>query len=376
MKILILNPMLYTADRYPVPKVKSIKDCMIYSLCLAFQSLGHTITLVAAEDYRPESPEDYDFDIVFMKTGFKKILPIAFPYLPHLHAYIKKEGRTFDLIITSEVFALHSLLAVILCKKNTLVWQELNGHNRMFHKIPSKIWYNTMGRLFFKRILIIPRSEPAYHFIRQFCHIVSPVPVDHGINLEKFIFRKEKEKQFIVVAQLIKRKNIEYIIRQFLGFIQKYPHENYRLLIAGRGPEEDHLKVLVKELNIESVVYFTGFLSHHELNKQVSQSIASLIATKKDLNMVSIPESIVSGTPILSNTIPALSSYIVNNCLGICKDNWGIEELELMVENQQKFSSNCIQKRDDLSSENSAKEMIEAYQKYIDNTCNHNQYVL
>ena len=30
MKILILNPILYTADNNTIPKVKSIKDTMIY----------------------------------------------------------------------------------------------------------------------------------------------------------------------------------------------------------------------------------------------------------------------------------------------------------------------------------------------------------
>ena len=366
MKILILNPILYTTESYPIPKVKSIKDCMIYSLGLAFWSLGHTVTLIAAKDYQPELHEDYDFNIIFMKKEFKNLLPATFPVLPQLPAYLKKEGKSFDLIISSEVLAFHSLVSVIFCKKNTLVWQELNIHNRIFHKIPSKVWYNTIGRLFFRNTFIIPRSESAYHFIRQFCHTVSPIPVDHGVNLKKFVFHEKKEKQFIVAAQLIKRKNIDYIVWQFSAFVQKYPQEKYKLIIAGRGPEEEYLKFLVKELNIESAVHFMGFLTHEELNKQISQSIAFLIATEKDLNMVSIPESIVSGTPILSNTIPALSSFIVKNGLGICKDHWGIKELEIMIEDQQKFIINCIQKRDDLSSENSAKKMIDAYLQFND----------
>ena len=363
MKILVINPMLYSADTYPVRKVKSIKDCMIYSLCLAYKSLGHEVTLIAADDYQPEPVENFEFNIIFMKARLKKIFPISFPFLAQLPFYLIKEGRTFDLIVTGEVITVNSLFPVILCKKNTVVWQELNCHNRKFHKIPSKIWYNTIARIFFKNILIIPRSESAYHFIRQFCRVVSPIPVDHGVNLEKFTYSDKKEKQFIVVARLIKLKNIEYIINKFSLFIQKYPNENYRLLIAGSGPEEEYLKTLVRELNIEFAVIFMGYLNHSELNKHISKSIASLIATERDLNMVSIPESIVSGAPILSNTLPALSSYIVKNCLGICKDDWGVEEMELMIEKQQEFTTNCIQKRDDLSSINSAKKIIDIYFK-------------
>jgi 1,2-diacylglycerol 3-alpha-glucosyltransferase len=339
---------------------------MIYSFGLAFQSLGHTVTLVAADDYQPETVEQYDFNIIFMQTGLKKLFhPSIFPFLPHLPSFLRKEGKQFDLIISSEVFTTASLFSVLFCNKNTLIWQELNVHNRMFHQIPSKLWYNIIGKLFFRNTLIIPRSESAGNFISRFCNNVSPIPVDHGVNLKKYIFSDKKENQFIVAAQLIKRKNVDYIIHQFAGFVETHPHKNYQLAIAGRGTEEENLKKLVQKLSLENSVHFLGFLNHRELNEQIARSIAFLIATKKDLNMVSIPESIVSGTPILSNTVPALSLYIIKNRLGICKDNWGINELESMITNQEEFVRNCISKRTDLSSEYAALKMIGLFQNNL-----------
>lgn len=44
--------------------------------------------------------------------------------------------------------------------------------------------------------------------------------------------------------------------------------------------------------------------------------------------MVSIPEAIVSGTPILTNTQPASVEYIRANGLGIVKDNWDEYDLK------------------------------------------------
>ena len=35
-KILIINPILYTAETNRIPKVSSIKDTMIYALCMGF----------------------------------------------------------------------------------------------------------------------------------------------------------------------------------------------------------------------------------------------------------------------------------------------------------------------------------------------------
>lgn len=52
-KILIINPILYTAETNRIPKVSSIKDTMIYALCMGFVHGGHKVTLIAAQDYRP-----------------------------------------------------------------------------------------------------------------------------------------------------------------------------------------------------------------------------------------------------------------------------------------------------------------------------------
>ena len=53
MKVLIVNPILYTSEKSPVKKVQSIKDTMIYNLCLAFKKQNHEVTLVAADYFKP-----------------------------------------------------------------------------------------------------------------------------------------------------------------------------------------------------------------------------------------------------------------------------------------------------------------------------------
>ena len=45
-RILVINPILYTAETNRIPKVKSIRDTMIYTFCLGFLKLGHQVTLL------------------------------------------------------------------------------------------------------------------------------------------------------------------------------------------------------------------------------------------------------------------------------------------------------------------------------------------
>ena len=39
-KVLVINPILYTAETNRIPRVDSIKDTMIYTMCLGFCAPG------------------------------------------------------------------------------------------------------------------------------------------------------------------------------------------------------------------------------------------------------------------------------------------------------------------------------------------------
>ena len=362
MKILILNSLLRTVEKKVIPSVDSIKDCMIYNLCLGFKHLGHEVTLIATEEFRPSKTEEYDFEVIFQKTSLKKLFRVEMlPLQLGLIKYLSKNKKNFDLIISSEVFAMPSLFAAMISPRNTIIWHEVNVFPKIYKKIPAKIWYHVIARLFFQKSLIVPRSIDAGNFIKRFTKHVSDTIVEHGVNLDNFVCSHEKKNQFIVVSQLVPRKNIESIVEKFHDFIHKYNRPDFKLLLVGRGSSEDSLREQIKSLNLEDNVELTGFKSHAEVGVLMSQSAAMLINTRQDLNMVSIPEAIVSGTPVITNTIPTTAPYINENELGIAKDDWDADDLHYFLENKEKFIDSCIQQRDKLSIEHSAQLLIDNY---------------
>lgn len=366
MKVLVINSILYTADNGIIPTVESIKDTMIYNMCLGFKSLGHNIILATSEDYKPTKNEEYDFPVIFFKSNYKKICkPAMLPYSSELKKYIKQNNKNYDLVISSEVFQFQSLFVARICPNKTIIWQELTEHQNKFHKIPSKIWHNIIAKLCMKNILVVvPRSHQAYNFISQYMPSVSHTIIDHGINVDKFKFSTNKKRQIISSSQLIHRKNVDGIIKIFNKFHQLNGYEDIKLIIAGRGEEEHNLKKLVKDLNLQDSIEFVGFLSQTELNEYIRNSYAFLVNTRKDLNMVSIPESIVSGTPILTNRQPASADYIEKNNLGIVKDNWNENDIKDIIDNNKKYVDNCINYRSKLTSINTAQQFIEIFKSY------------
>lgn len=364
MNILVINPILYTCEGWNIPRVKSIKDTMIYNMCRGFKSLGHKVTLCAAREFMPTDKEEYEFDVVWHKSSCKHLLPPPIPFSRELWGYLKRNNNQYDLIITSELFSFPSLFASLLCPEKTLVWHELALHQRKFNRLPSKIWYNLIARWWQQKPLVVGRSKYARNFVRKYHGFAAEECVEHGINLERFKIETEKDDSFVVVSQLIERKNIPSIIRKFKKLTDRKEYHKYILYIIGRGPLESALKELVEELGCSERIVFTGFMGHEEMQTYIGKAKALLIDTKQDNNMVSIPETIACGTPVVTNRIPTNAYMIEEFGLGIVKDDWTDENLIEIINNSEAFTKHCIDYHEKLGSEYAAKSLIDLYMKY------------
>ncbi len=356
MKIVLVNPIIYTSETSNIKKVKSIKDSMIYNLCLEFKRQGHEPVLIAAKEYEPISDEKYDFEVVYLDTKLKRIFkPNCLPYLKGLKKYLK--SIEFDFIISSEVFSMNSLLVSRKFKNKTIIWHELAKHNNILKKMPSKIWYNIIARVFFHNTKIVARSENARLFIKKYCNNVSKIYIDHGVNLNEFVFSEKKEKQFIVVSQLIRRKHIDGIIKTFNEFQIENP--DFKLYIIGSGFEESNLKKLVEELNQKNNIIFLGQRTHKEIIPLLSKSYALVINTEKDNSMLSIVEAIACTTPIITTNVPYNCDYIRKNDLGIITDSLNKKDFIKIMNNIDKYVDSEKKYRFKVSNEYHVKQFID-----------------
>lgn len=340
---------MYTSETKEIKRAVSIKDTMMYDLCLAFQQKGHQVTLIAAEPFKPTNKEEYPFKVLWFDCKLPKIfLPHRIPLMPRTYRYIKKYGKKYDLIISSEVFSINSLYAYRAEPKKTIIWHELAKHNALMKKIPSKVWYKFITRIFMKNARIVARSNEAKAFIKQYCKNTEENIIDHGVNLDKFTAKTEKSNYFVVCSQLIGRKRIDGILQKFSAYLKVFDNES-KLYIIGTGEMENQLKALAKGLSIESNVIFTGKLSHEELMPILADSKALLINTIKDNSMISIVESIAVGTPVLTTDVPLNAAYIQKYKLGIAKSKWDENDLDEISKNNQTYVKNCLNYRGNLS---------------------------
>lgn len=346
MKILFVNPWIYTSETRKIKRKKSIKDTMSYGLCSAFSEMGHDITLIEDINFKPTEEENYSFKVLYVEPRLKGIfITNKLPWYPEIKKHLKRV--TYDLIICSEAFFTSTFTCVRMFPQKTIVWQELALFQRAFFKIPAKLWYHIIVKHFYKNVRIVPRSYRAMDFISQFSNNVSERIIDHGVNLNEFKVSSIKEKQFIIVSQLIPRKRIEKSIYAFEKFAAKYDSE-FKLIIVGDGEQRAELERIAMNTECSHNIIFKGFLTHDKIADDLSKSYALLVYTDQDNNILTINEALASGCPVVTNMTPYMSDYIKEYNLGIARDNWNEDSL-LEVTNNPIYADNCLKVREQLS---------------------------
>ena len=362
MNILLINLIMTTAEKGVITRRESIADTMICNFARGFVAQGHRVTIAAAADFRPTLQEDLGFEVIYFKSRMPRVFkPHLLPWPQGFKGWLRENEKDFDMIVSSEAFSMGTLAAALVCPDKLIIWQEMSRHQRLAFELPSRLWYNVVTRIFMRKCLVVPRSTTAAAFVSVYNSHVSKRLVDHGANGQLLFPGDEVGDNFIVLAQLIPRKRIDTIINHFAALVSKPEYAHYLLHIVGDGVAEDALKQQVAEANLEEKVIFHGFMRHREVAPLLRNSRALLVNTAMDLNMVTIPESIISGTPVISNTLPNTAQFIAERHLGIARDNWDENDMIEIIKNYDTYHRACIEVRESLTNEGCARLMVDIY---------------
>lgn len=362
MKILIINCILSTAEHGIIKRKESISDCMISNFARGFIELGHQVTLLASAEFMPTGKdEQLPFDVIYFPSRLPQVFkPSLLPWPRGMRQWLEQHAGGYDLVITSEAFQIPSLIASRVCHSRLIIWQEMDRHQRLLFKLPSRLWHNTVVRLLMRDVTVVPRSEPAREFIGRYSRRVSDVTVDHGTDARVLYPGKEHDKSFIVVSQLVKRKNVNSIIAKFARLVARKEYQDYHLDIIGDGDQASELEQQAATMGIGNNVTFHGFLSHARLAGRLRRALALLVDTSSDLNMVTIAEAITSGTPVVTNTKPSTARFIQENGLGIVRDGWDENDLIQVIAGYDRMHNACVVAGKELTNVACARKMINA----------------
>lgn len=357
MKILFINPILFTPTNKKIPKRKSIKDTIAYSFAQAFHEMGHSVTLITSKEYKPTNNEIYKFNVIFLSSFLKSIFPPSqIPLSLGIFFVLLRNRKDVDLVISSESFQICTLFARFILGNKLLIWQEMALHQSKFFSFPSLIWHNLIIKALMKNIPVAPRTPKSQQFISKYMNRVSIDVVPHGISADRFSSHVAKKNFFLCISRLESFKCIDKTITNFAFFNEKFP--DYQLIIYGEGDQEKFLRILTDKLNMNKSIIFKGFQPYNIILEDLKYSKGLLVSTQKDNSLLNIPEAICSGTPIITTNVPDNAYMVANYNLGIAKDDWDHNDLEILINQNSTFVKNCLAYRNNLKMSHTAKTML------------------
>jgi glycosyltransferase involved in cell wall biosynthesis len=122
-------------------------------------------------------------------------------------------------------------------------------------------------------------------------------PMDTGARAAARAKRDLKGFIIVSVGQLIARKSHHLIIEALPDL------PDVTLLIAGGGPEREHLLALAKQHGVADRVRLLGVVPHHQLPELYGMADASVLASSREGWANVLLESMACGTPVVASRI-------------------------------------------------------------------------
>ncbi|MFH1447718.1 MAG: glycosyltransferase [Candidatus Micrarchaeota archaeon] len=160
-------------------------------------------------------------------------------------------------------------------------------------------------------------------------HDIKSEVVPTGINVRRFNvdidgsgIRKKlmlQDKNVVLhVGRLVKEKNLDVVIKASLMVSEEMP--NTKFVVAGMGPALKYYKKLVKDMSVENLFIFKGYLKRDQLAKYYAASDIFAFPSKFETQGLVALEAMACGKPVAGADYLAIKDLIKDGYNGYLFD--------------------------------------------------------
>jgi len=120
----------------------------------------------------------------------------------------------------------------------------------------------------------------------------------------------------VCVGRLIERKGQHYLIRAFSQLLTKKPMAA-TLTFVGTGDSEESLRLLAKNLGIDSSVTFRGFVPRHEMPSIYRDADVFVLPSQSEGMSMALLESMACGLPVVVTDVGGTQELVKDGVNGL-----------------------------------------------------------
>ncbi len=160
-----------------------------------------------------------------------------------------------------------------------------------------------------------------------------------------------KKPYFIAVTRLIKRKNIDRLVKAYAVYRKKVGVDQaWELVICGSGVEAPAIKALIKDKNITNCVHLPGFISYKEIINWYGFANAFIHPALQEQWGLVVNEACAAGLPILGScTVGACAELVRDGENGFLFEPTDLDDISDSLIKVHNLSEDSRQKMGDSS---------------------------
>ncbi|TYQ12927.1 UNVERIFIED_CONTAM: glycosyltransferase involved in cell wall biosynthesis [Acetivibrio alkalicellulosi] len=258
------------------------------------------------------------------------VLQLNFSLVEHAVRLINESGK-FDIIHAHDwivAFAARVLKHSYSIPLISTIHATEHGRNWGIHDDTQRYINNIEWWMAFESWRIIVNSEYMKIEVKQVFQIpddkINIIP--NGVDLDKFDgydkdidfrrnYAQDNEKIIFFVGRLVNEKGVHVLIDSIPKVLQHY--NDARFVIAGKGPQLDHLKWKVNNMCISHKVCFTGYISDEDLLKLYKcADVAVFPSLYEPFGIVAL-EGMVANVPVVVSDTGGLGGIVEHGVDGM-----------------------------------------------------------
>jgi glycosyltransferase involved in cell wall biosynthesis len=263
-----------------------------------------------------------------------------------------------------KVCTLHGIPDIaIKTRKNPIIWRIYNILERSSLKRTN-------------RLIAVNRATKEYYVKRQpkLKNKIAIIPV--GIDLDtfkpidKYKMRRKygfKEDDFIIlsICRFSIEKGLDLLLQAFKDFQSEIPKS--RLVLLGKGPEENRLKDIIKNEHIENVTFMPPL--RHEKIPEIINSADTLALTSSFEGMPTVVlEALACGVPVVSTDVGDVEKVVLNGETGYLIKNRRVDTIKngfinISKKGREEYGIKCVAMSRKYSLERIVDKIIDVYKE-------------
>lgn len=139
-----------------------------------------------------------------------------------------------------------------------------------------------------------------------------------GVDIDFFrpsSTERSAQPTFIYLGRLERYKRVDLVVRAFARLIRDVPEA--RLVVAGRGNQEESLRALAASLGVAGTVRFAGFVTEEEKRDLFRTAWANVFVSPKEGWGITNLEAAACGTATIASDSPGLRESVRDGRTGI-----------------------------------------------------------